>query len=206
MASVGNVDKRSIRSLKMATIAGLLASAIVLHVFKIPYPPATFLKFDLCGVPLTIAAFIATIEATFFGLPVFYLGIFALGGAMDPIGPAMKALAELSTYLPTVATYRRMARRGSINSKNLIILVVIAIISRVALMCLANLAITPHWLLIMRWARSWEQAWSYTLLILPHIVAFNAIAALYIVLLSAPLMRIIGTMGVAVVGEKSTRS
>lgn len=200
---MGSLPRRGVGSLKIATIAGLLASAIVLHIFRIPYPPATFLKFDLCGVPLVVAAFIALIETTVFGLPVFYLGVFALGGAMDPIGPAMKVLAELSTYLPIATVYRRTSKQGSINSRNLVVLVAIAVISRVVTMCLANLAVTPHWLLIMRWAGSWEQAWNYTLLILPHIAAFNAIAALYIVLLSLPLIRVVGAMGAVMIGKKS---
>jgi len=71
------------KSWKIAVIAGLIGSAIVLHIFKIPYPPATM-----------VSAFIALIETTVLGLPVFYLCIFALGGAMDPIGPSMKVLAE----------------------------------------------------------------------------------------------------------------
>ncbi len=194
------------RSLRVAIIAGLIASAIVLHIFKIPYLPAPFLKFDLCGVPLAVAAFIALLETTAFGLPVFYIGIFALGGLIDPIGPAMKVLAELSTYLPITIMYRRSAKKySSIGLKDLIILIVIAVISRVSIMCLANLAVAPHWLLIMGWVKSWEQAWSYTLFILPHIVAFNAIAAAYVALLSISIIKIVKAMGVIVVGEKSTR-
>ena len=189
---------------RLAIVAGLIASAIVLHIFKIPYPLATFLKFDLCGVPLAIAAFIALTETTVLGLPVFYLGVFALGGATDPIGPAMKVIAELFTYLPLVTIYRR--RPSIASSKGVTLLVAITILARASIMCLVNLAITPYWLQIMGWVRAWEEAWFFTLSILPHIALFNAIAATYIVLLTVPLIRIIRSMGVTVVGKKDTGS
>lgn len=189
---------------RLAIVAGLIASAIVLHIFKIPYPPATFLKFDLSGVPLAIAAFIALAETTALGLPVFYLGIFALGGATDPIGPAMKVLAELSTYLPLITIYR--SRPSIANSKGTVLSVAIAILVRASVMCLANLAITPYWLQIMGWVKEWREAWLFTLSILPHIVLFNAIAAAYIVLLTVPLIRVIRSMGVMIVGKKNTSS
>jgi riboflavin transporter FmnP len=192
-------------SLRIAVIAGLIASAIVLHLFKIPYPPATFLKFDLSGVPLAIAAFITLIGTTVFGLPVFYLGVFALGGAMDPIGPAMKVLAELSTYLPLIAIYRR-SESFTKSLKGLVFILLVAVISRTSVMCLANLAVTPYWLQIMGWVKRWEEAWNYTLFILPHIAIFNAIAAAYIVLLSLPLIRIAKAMGVVILEKKSIKS
>ncbi|MEM0005630.1 MAG: hypothetical protein QXJ95_03885 [Ignisphaera sp.] len=189
------------KSWKIAVIAGLIGSAIVLHIFKIPYPPATFLKFDLCGIPLMVSAFIALIETTVLGLPVFYLGIFALGGAMDPIGPSMKVLAELSTFLPVVAMYRRV-KPSTAGLRSLLPLVAIAAVSRVSVMCLINLAVTPYWLQIMGWVKSWEQAWSFTIFILPHIAVFNTVAAVYVALLSIPLIRIVKAMGVTLVGEK----
>jgi len=192
-------------SLRIAVIAGLIASAIVLHLFKIPYPPATFLKFDLSGIPLTIAAFITLIGTTVFGLPVFYLGVFALGGAMDPIGPAMKVLAELSTYLPLIAIYRR-SESFTKSLKGLVFILLIVVISRTAVMCLANLAVTPYWLQIAGWVKRWEEAWSYTLFILPHIAIFNAIAATYIALFSLPLIRIAKAMGVVALEKKGVKS
>jgi len=191
-------------SLRIAVIAGLIASAIVLHLFKIPYPLATFLKFDLSGVPLAIAAFITLIGTTVFGLPVFYLGVFALGGAMDLIGPAMKVLAELSTYLPLVAIYRR-SESFTKSLKGLVFILLIVVISRPAVMCLVNLAVTPYWLQIVGWVKRWEEAWNYTLFILPHIAIFNAIAATYIVLLSLPLIRIAKAMGVVVLEKKGVK-
>jgi len=97
--------------------------------------------------------------------------------------------------------YRRV-KHSTAGLRSLLPLVAIAAVSRVSVMCLINLAVTPYWLQIMGWVKSWEQAWSFTIFILPHIAVFNTVAAVYVALLSIPLIRIVKAMGVTLVGEK----
>lgn len=165
-------------SLMLVYVASLTALAVVLKLrfFEIPYPPAPFLKYDISGVPLTLIVFIS---AKYIppALLVYFL-VHVLMGA-DPIGMAMKCLAEISTFIPIVLVYSR-----SHSKKAGIFSVICAVVSRVAVMALANYAITPYWLLWVRWAETLEDAYAKMLAYMPHVVIFNATLALVVAPLS----------------------
>lgn len=167
-------------------LAGVLVSlAIVLHLFKAPFPPAPFLKFDGVGIPLaTLSLYSVPLSVTV--VPVVFIALQALGA--DIIGAGMKVLAELSTYLPLALTYKKLGNRGLVGH---VASVSSAVVTRVAVMTLANYVITPYWILMAGWARTYEQAYSMTLKYLPWVAVFNAITALYVAPLALAVFRVL---------------
>ncbi|MEM4718193.1 MAG: hypothetical protein QXE81_05485 [Desulfurococcaceae archaeon] len=162
-------------------VAGLTALAIVLKLryFEIPYPPAPFLKYDVSGVPLASIMFLMP-KSIVPALLIYYIIHVALGA--DLIGMAMKCLAELSTITPLVMLYRRLTRYS--RQFHVHILVSISVISRVITMLIANIIVTPHWMLIARWASTYEEALRKTFALIPHIILFNATLGIIISLIS----------------------
>ncbi|MGC8983350.1 MAG: hypothetical protein ACP5KA_06360 [Desulfurococcaceae archaeon] len=158
--------------------AGLTALAVVLRFFEIPYPPAPFLKYDLSGVPLGVMALVS-LKLAYAALPVYYvISVAAMGS--DPIGMAMKCLAEASTFTPLALAYtklsaRRLSRVGAGG-----VAVATSTATRVAVMSLMNYIVTPYWLIWAGWVRSWEDAVKAVLLYLPHVAAFNTSIALIV--------------------------
>ncbi|MET1159573.1 MAG: hypothetical protein ABWW65_01295 [Thermoprotei archaeon] len=160
-----------VRRLKdLLLVSGLIALAIILRFFEIPYPPAPFLKYDLSGVPLIVIAYIS-LKYAYISLPVYYLVSTTLL-ASDPIGMAMKVLAEFSTFTPLVIAYKKLMKRKPAIAAG--ISIGLAAVSRVLVMLLANYVITPYWLLWAGWAKSLNEAYSYLLFYIPHITIFNA--------------------------------
>ncbi|MEM2077120.1 MAG: hypothetical protein QXV03_05525, partial [Sulfolobales archaeon] len=68
--------------------AALTALSLVLFLFKFPYPPAPFLKFDAMGIPLAVLA-LYSLRALLSVTPIIYIGLQLLGA--DFIGAGMKA-------------------------------------------------------------------------------------------------------------------
>jgi riboflavin transporter FmnP len=179
---------------RLLALSGVLTGlAIVLHLFKVPFPPAPFLKFDLAGVPLAVLA-LYSVGSALTVQPVFMLGLLALGA--DVIGALMKVAAEASTFIPVALVYRKFRRMGS--RRLLVLMTVTGVFSRVIVMVLLNLVITPYWLLLAKWASTYDEAWSITLHYLPAVAAFNAIAAGYVVPIAYSVFRVISQVSSAV--------
>jgi len=166
--------------LELAMSAVLLALSIVLHFFKLPYPPAPFLKFDGVGIPLAVLA-LYSLRASVTVLPLVFVGLILLGA--DIVGAAMKVLAELTTFLPLVFLYNRRLDRMS-----LIIPPVIA--SRAASMAILNLIVSPYWL-SLTYGWNYEKSFSATIALLPHVALFNAIAASYVTIIGLGTFRVV---------------
>ncbi|MEM0001886.1 MAG: hypothetical protein QXV54_05535 [Desulfurococcaceae archaeon] len=171
-------------------VASLTALSIVLKLrfFEIPYPPAPFLKYDISGVPLAVIAFLS-FRYVPFSLIAYFLVHLALGA--DPIGMAMKCLAELSTFTPLVFIYRKLSHSRSLKASALIT----AVVSRVLVMTIANYLVTPYWLLWARWAQTFEDAYAKTIVILPHVAVFNATLAVVVSLLSMIVFNVLEKTG-----------
>ena len=156
-------------------LAGVLVSlAIVLHIPRMPFPPAPFLKFDGVGIPLAVLA-LHSVPLSVATAPILFLAVQALGA--DIVGAGMKVLAELSTFIPLALAYRRLGGEGL---TSYVASACSAVVSRVAVMTLANYLIAPHWILMAGWAKTYEEAYAMTLAYLPWIAIFNAIVALYV--------------------------
>jgi riboflavin transporter FmnP len=184
-SSAGQVARVAQLYWKTALAGVLVSLAIVLHLFKVPFPPAPFLKFDGVGIPLaTLSLYSISLSVAI--VPVVFVALQVLGA--DVVGAGMKVLAELSTYLPLALMYRRVGSRGLVGY---VVSVGSAIATRVVIMTLANYIITPYWILMAGWARTYEQAYSMTLRYLPWVAAFNAIVALYVAPLALAVFRVL---------------
>ncbi|ADM27793.1 hypothetical protein Igag_0978 [Ignisphaera aggregans DSM 17230] len=177
--------------LRVSLTASLTAIAIVLHIFKIPFPIAPFLKFDATGIPLAVIALYSVGDAAVASLVVLP-SIIALGA--DIIGASMKVLAEFSTFVPLAPTYsvlrNRLSRRGLY-----IVAIMVSLASRVGVMSLANYIVTPYWL-VMTYSWPYDKAYRVTLMYLPAIASFNAIVALYVVPIALSIYMIIERLGI----------
>jgi riboflavin transporter FmnP len=181
----------SYKALTLWNAAGLTALAIVLklRVFEIPYPPAPFLKYDLSGVPLAILAYMS-LRAFPVSLLVYFLVnvLMSPDPAGVPIGMSMKVLAEISTLLPLVLALN-LARKG------VVVGTIAGIVSRVLVMSLANYLVAPHWLVMARWVKTYEEAYKWTISIMPHIAVFNATLAVPVCLLTVVALRVLKSSG-----------
>jgi len=179
MSKAPAYETLSVASLKtLSYLASLLALAVVLKVFELPYPPAPFLKYDASGIPLALIAFMS-LKYTFSLLPLYYIVPVALG--FDAIGMAMKCLSEASTFAPLVLTNRTASDKLPTKYASTLA-VVIASLSRVATMSLANYVVTPYWL-IWAWPeqiKSLEVARAIVIAYMPHIAVFNLTLALIV--------------------------
>lgn len=171
------------REVYTAYMASLTALAIVLKFFEIPFPLATFLKYDIAGVPLALMALLS-LRAALASLPVFYIVPTLLG--FDAIGMGMKVLAEVSTFTPMAVLYRRLGGRAYVVWGS-----VSATISRTLVMCLANLLVTPYWILFAGWRQTYEEALGLTIAFLPYIAVFNATLALIVFSLTIGVERVL---------------
>ncbi|MEZ0394125.1 MAG: hypothetical protein ABWK00_03665 [Desulfurococcaceae archaeon] len=162
---------RRVRGAARTARAGVLtALAVALHLFRIPFPLLPALKFDLSGVPLLVLASL-DLPVVLPSFIIFFAGVLALSG--DPIGAAMKALAEAATALPYAA----------LGSRGLALAGAAATAARISTMCLANYYVLPYWMIWAGWARSLDVARAYAVAVTPYIALFNAIAGAYTVLL-----------------------
>jgi riboflavin transporter FmnP len=175
----------------MSYLAGLIALAVVLKVFEIPYPPAPFLKYDASGIPLALTAFIS-LKYAFGLLPLYYIASVAVG--FDPIGMAMKCLSEASTFAPLVLAYGTCSNRLSAKYAGALA-VATASASRVATMSLANYIVTPYWLVLAKWVSELEEARKIVIFYIPHIALFNLTLALIVASASISVYEILKKVG-----------
>lgn len=180
--------------LKLAYVSALTSLAVVLKLrfFEIPYPPLPFLRYDLSGVPISVIAFIS-LRYIPVVLPIYYVMNIILGS--DPIGMAMKCVAEISTAIPLVITYKKNPLKIRNSATLLIATIVLSTLARVGSMCVANYMVTPYWLLWSRLVNTLEDAITITLAYMPHIIAFNSTSALIISTLSVKLYDILKRAG-----------
>jgi len=181
-----------LKIVRIALTSSLAAIAIPLWFFKIPYPLATFLKFDLVGVPYAVATLISTLLALAL-TPVHFL-VF-LYFSPDVIAISMKIVAEISTAIPLALSYRKFEKKLDSNKASLIAFA-IAMVSRVTVMNIFNYLVAPYWLV---WTYRWgfEAAYNWTIsFLLPAVSGFNAICVAYIAPLSLAIYRIIKRLGI----------
>ena len=182
----------NIANLKIVSyLAGLIALAVVLKVFEIPYPPAPFLKYDASGIPLALTAFIS-LKYAFGLLPLYYIASVAVG--FDPIGMVMKCLSEASTFAPLVLAYGTCSNRLSAKYAGALA-VATASVSRVATMSLANYIVTPYWLVLAKWVSELEEARKIVIFYIPHIALFNLTLALIVASASISVYEILKRSG-----------
>jgi len=177
---------------RLVHAASFTTIAILLHLFKIPFPLAPFLKYDLAGVPLAVLA-LTSLRDSMASLPVFALGLLVLGA--DVVGALMKVMAETSTFIPLALVYSKSAR-GSGARLAVIASVAAASLSRTIFMCALNYVVTPYWLVWARWAESLESAYRMTVAIMPYVAVFNATLAIPVALLAIATYRLLARAGV----------
>jgi len=170
-------------------VVGLLALAVILKFYEIPYPFVPFLKYDVSGVPLAIIAYYSLKYAAS-SLPLYYLIPVLFG--LDAVGMAMKCLAEASTFMPLITIYKKTSKLSEKMRGGLA--VAVSTLLRVAVMSIANIIIAPYWLM---WSLkiSYEAAYTQTLLLMPHIVVFNTTIALIVASLSLACINILRKSG-----------
>ena len=177
----------SLGLLRITVAASLVALSLVLFMFKFPYPPAPFLKFDGMGIPLAVLALYST-RLSVYVLPIVFVGLHLLGA--DFVGASMKLAAEASTFLAVALVYRRCATPRVAPAIRDTLPVVAGVVSRVVVMTLLNYVVTPHWM-VLAYGMSFERAYTLTVSLLPHVAAFNAIAASYVGVLSVAAFRVV---------------
>jgi len=174
------VGKQGVVSpIELAYLLLFTALAIILHIFQFPFPLATFLTYDLSGIPIAILTLInARLGAS--SLLIFWLGLVYL--TKDPtrvVGPSMKVVAEAFTAIPLAVAFKRFSKVHSF-AKSSIMALIVTLISRVSVMLLLNYIVTPHWLVWARWMKTFEAAYDFTVRYLPYNALFNATVVLYV--------------------------
>jgi len=150
-------------TVKLTTTAILAALVVMLDYagLKIPFLWMPLLKFDITGVPITIATLLFGVASGGLTSIIAFLSIVVRSG--NYVGAYMKAIAEFSTVIGFGATKylpERFKRVGPI---------IIAIILRVLFMTVANMYVMPNVYMI---------PWEATLSMLPMIGVFNALQGL----------------------------
>jgi riboflavin transporter FmnP len=177
---------------KISLVTSLATVSVPLWFFKIEYPLATFLKFDLVGIPYAIASLIS-IHLALALTPVLF--IIFLYFSPDVIAISMKIFAEISTGIPLALSYKKFEKKIDQNKASLIAFA-IAMVSRVAVMNIFNYLVSPYWIM---WTYKWsfEAAYKWTVsFLLPVVSGFNAICVAYIAPTSLAIYRIIKRLGI----------
>lgn len=149
---------------------------------EFPFPLAPFLKYDLVGgVPLLLLALLSGRRDALLGASITAIAIFLATG--DPVGGAsMKWLAEVATFIPFASIYGYGGKIRTAAAS------AVAVASRVAVMDVANIAVTPYWLMIFAHACStYAQCLTSVEVLLPVISIFNASLALIYIAITVPL-------------------
>ncbi|WP_291767699.1 hypothetical protein [Caldivirga sp. UBA161] len=172
------VSLKEARAIKVSLVSVMAALSVALSFIQIPFPVAPFLKYDLAGIPLIITALLIGPKYALLADTVLMIALLRGG---DPIGAAMKWIAEASTFIPMYYTYRLLRGKFS-NVKALYALSsAMGITARVGLMVAANYVVDPWWFLIAHWVTTYTKAASLTMYLLPVIALFNlTIAIIYI--------------------------
>ncbi|GGP22436.1 hypothetical protein GCM10007981_18490 [Thermocladium modestius] len=168
--------------LRLSLLAVLSAAAVSLELLRIefPFPLAPFLKYDLVGVPLLLLALLSGRRDALLGASITAIAIFLATG--DPVGASMKWLAEVATFIPFASIYGYGGKIRTAAAS------AVAVASRVAVMDVANIAVTPYWLMIFAHACStYAQCLTSVEVLLPVISIFNASLALIYIAITVPL-------------------
>jgi len=185
-----NAQKGMPRPISTALMLVFTALAIFLHLFKYPYPLASFLTYDLSEVPLAVLILL-DLKLGLAAQPIFWLGLVLLtDDRTKVVGPTMKLLAELSTVIPLLFTVKRFKTENALALRHVAVATALAIICRVAVMTLMNYLVVPYWALWAGWVKNVEDGYRLALVVLPHIALFNATVALYVVPLTLVSWRI----------------
>lgn len=178
-----------IEAIYAVVFAGL---AILLHLFKYPFPLAPWLKFDLAGIPLAVLS-LMSIKAGLLSMPMFWVGALLL--TEDPtrvIGPSMKILAEFSTAIPLAIVFGKVVNKKRSKVVAFAISFIAALICRVSVMLLMNYLIAPYWMVWAGWAKTLEVAYKLVISVyLPYNAIFNAIIVCYVVPISMAVWNIL---------------
>jgi len=158
MRRKNNLDKQ----IKMALMAAV--SIVLLLLVKIPFPPAPFMVYDPCDVPIYITSFaygpMAGLLVTFV---VCVIQAFAMGG--DGLyGFLMHFIATGAMVVVIGVIYERHKTR-----KTAAVSLVIGVLLSAAIMVVMNLIVTPLYMGVPRSA--------VVAMILPAIIPFNLLKA-----------------------------
>jgi riboflavin transporter FmnP len=155
------------KSGKTARLAGTTILAALTVVFdyalkfsglKIPFPWATFLKFDFTGIPIVLALLLYGLSSGRATSLVACIAIIARSG--DVISATSKAIAEFATVSGMAVGLRLSGRyKKSIS-------VIAGVTLRIAVMSVSNLIILPSY---------YGMPYSVAVSLLPVIGAFNAV-------------------------------
>ncbi len=181
----GHRHKKSLHRspLRLSLLAVLSAAAVSLELLRIefPFPLAPFLKYDLVGGTPTIIGIAERQE----GCTAWsqHHGHSHIPGNGRPSGGAsMKWLAEVATFIPFASIYGYGGKIRTAAAS------AVAVASRVAVMDVANIAVTPYWLMIFAHACStYAQCLTSVEVLLPVISIFNASLALIYIAITVPL-------------------
>ncbi|WP_440059245.1 ECF transporter S component [Thermogladius sp. 4427co] len=192
VSDVGDADARNV-----GVVVILVALSIILHLFQIPFPPASYLLFDACGIPIAIAMFFDAKTTIVAGIPAFYIGLL-LYRPQDPIGPFMKIVAELSTSYPLYLLYHKGWFKGRFKP---LLASTVVVFSRTIVMNVLNILIDPFYFILFHWFNSYDQALAFTIASLPFISVFNIIVAIYVTWITIPVVRELERIGVLPIGK-----
>jgi riboflavin transporter FmnP len=168
-----------VSSIELAYLLLFTALAIILHIFQFPFPLATFLAYDLSGIPIAMLTLI-NVRLGVSSLPIFWLGLVYL--TRDPtrvVGPSMKVVAEAFTAIPLAVAFKRFSKTHSF-AESSIMAFIVALISRVGVMLLLNYIVAPYWLVWAGWMKTFEAAHDFTVRYLPYNALFNATVVCYV--------------------------
>jgi riboflavin transporter FmnP len=168
------VTLRRAESIRLSLTSVLSALSIALSFIQIPFPLAPFLKYDLAGIPLILTALLIGPRYALIADTVLALALMRGG---DPIGAAMKWIAEASTFIPMYYAYKLLRGNGNLRLA-FTASAAVGIAARVGLMVLANYLVDPWWFLIAHWVNTYSKALALTMYLLPFIALFNLTIAL----------------------------
>lgn len=93
------------RDIALASVMGGLAIALSIARIEFPFPPLTYLKFDLAEIPSFIAYYLAGLKIGVVCALLHFLGMLVRGS--NPFGASMKLLAVLSTLVGMALVRKR---------------------------------------------------------------------------------------------------
>ncbi len=152
------------KTANLAKIGMLIGISAILVYLRVPYPPAGFLKYDAADVPIFITTFaFGPIVGLLSTVIVSIIQAFILGD--DGIYGCLMHIFATGTYVIVAGTIYKCVK----GRKTAIIGMFLASLAMTAVMCLANLWITPLFLGVPREA--------VMPMIIPIIMPFNLLKA-----------------------------
>ena len=159
------MNNNRFNTVQIAKLAMMVAiSCVLVLLIRIPYPPAPFLEYDPADVPIYITTFaFGPVSGLVVTLIVSLIQAFALGGN-GVYGFIMHFFATGIFALIAGGLYRHKKSK-----KEAIIALVVGVIAITAVMCIANIIITPLFLGTPRDA--------VLAMLIPIIIPFNLLKA-----------------------------